>query len=97
MNTQNKALLSLGNVKAFRGVAVIGYGAYMTDDDFVKHLNETFQEVSICNLNVKSGETLQVVAPIWFNRLKVDYLEGLDAALYSQLAQLNDVDIDFHE
>lgn len=98
MGSMNKAvLLSLGNVKSFRGYNVASGVVHITDEDVIQHLDSTYDEVAICNYNVKPGGALHQLAPIMFQGVKSQYLEELQLSLQSQLAQGNDVDIEFHQ
>jgi hypothetical protein len=88
--------LWLGNVKTFRDYAVIGGVVQLSDDELIKHLDNTFAEVAICNFNVKPGSVLQQIAPLMFRSAKNDYQEELQTTLQAQMMQGNDVDIEFH-
>jgi hypothetical protein len=96
MGSQNQVLLALGNVKAYKGYTVTLGVVQVGDDDFVKYLDETYSEVSICGLNVKPGGALQMLHPSVFSRIKGEYQEELQYGLQGQLASHNDVDIEFH-
>lgn len=96
MSSQNQALLALSGVKAFRGHNVTGGVLHMRDDEFVSHLDATYGEAIVCNINVKPGRPLQVLFPDIFMQIKADHVQGLQEELQNQLANGNDVDIDFH-
>lgn len=95
MGIQNKVLLALCSVKAFRDYAVIGGIVQVSDAELIQHLDDTYAEVVICNLNVKPGGALQQLSPLLFLSIKGEYQEELQTTLQSQLAQGNDVDIDW--
>lgn len=97
MGSINQVLLSLGNVKAFRGYSVKLGVVQVTDGELVKHLDDTYSEVTICGLNVKPGGALLQLVPLMFEAIKVEYQEELQNSLQGQLATSNDVDIDWHD
>lgn len=93
----NQVLLSLSSVKAFRDYSVKQGVVQVSDDELVKHLNDTYAEVSVCGLNVKAGGALQQLSPLMFEAIKAEYQEELQHSLQGQLAARNDVDIDWHD
>lgn len=95
MGIMNQVAQGLETVKAFRGYPVKLGVVMVSDGEFANHLDTTFAEVALCNHTVKPGSALRVVAPVWFASLKSEYEEELQASLYSQVLQGNDVDIDF--
>lgn len=97
LGSMNQVLLTLGNVKAFRGYSVTLGIVQVTDCELVKHLDENYSEVVICNFNVKPGGALLQLAPLMFASIKEEYQEELQSCLQSQLVQSNDVDIEFHQ
>jgi len=92
----NQVVLALGNVKAFRGYSVTLGTVVVSDDEFVKHLDDTYTDVVICNIGMAPGSVLQQVSPFTFEREKRDFQEELQTSLQSQMRQGNDVDIDFY-
>jgi len=96
MTSMNQALLTIGDVKAFRGHAVVGGLVAVMNDEFVNHLNESYGEAVICNLNVKPGEALRLVAPLRFEQMRAEHQEELQNELTAQVVAQNDVDIDYH-
>lgn len=97
MGSAQIAVMTLGNVKAFRGHPVTDFVVKVTEAGFVEHLNETYADVVVCNITHKAGNALQVLSPWLFNTSRREFQEELQAALLAQLKQDNDVDIDFHE
>lgn len=97
MGIQNQALLSLNNVKAFRGYTVIGGIVQLSDDEAVQHIDATYGEAIVCNVAFAPGDVLRQVSPVLFRSVKAEYLEGLQLTLNDQISQGNDVDIDFHD
>lgn len=93
----NQAFLALATVKAFRGYAVVCGVVQVSDSELQSHLNDTYSEVSVCGLNVKSGNALAQLSPGMFQAIKVEYQEELQHSLQGQLAASNDVDIDWHD
>uniref|UniRef100_A0AAU6VZ17 Uncharacterized protein n=2 Tax=unclassified bacterial viruses TaxID=12333 RepID=A0AAU6VZ17_9VIRU len=96
MGSMNPVLLSLGSVKAYRGYAVVRGVVQLTDNDVIDYLNSNYEEVVICNFNVKPGGALLQLAPIMFAGVKSSLHEELQHSLQGQLASGNDVDIDWH-
>jgi hypothetical protein len=92
-----QVVMALGSVKSFRGYGVTGGVVSISDDDVVKHLDDTYSEVVICNINVKPGGALQMLCPMMFNSIKGEYQEELQMTLQSQILEGNDVDIEFHQ
>lgn len=98
MGSMNKVvLLSLGAVKAFRGYDVKLGVVQVSDSELVKHLDNTYAEVTICGLNVKPGGALLQLSPGMFQAIKVEFQEELQNSLQGQLAASNDVDVDWHD
>lgn len=95
MGSMNQAL-SATTVKAFRGCAVVAGVVVVTDSDMVAHLNATYPEATVCSVVVAPGEALMLVAPSHYKAIKIDYQLELQGELQSQLANGNDVDIEFH-
>lgn len=96
MGVSSRVLLSLNNVKSFRDYAVVGGVVQLTDNDLIAHLDNTYAEAVVCNLNVKPGNALRQLSPLMFDAIKNEYQEELQTSLQSQLIQDNDVDIEFH-
>lgn len=96
MGSMNAAVLTLGNVKAYRGCMVKMGVVCLSDEDVIKHLNENYSEVNICNINTKPGGALKALFPEMFQVIKGELQEELQNSLQGQLANGNDVDIDFH-
>ena len=93
----NIAMLALATVKSFRGYAVVKGVVQVSNSELVKHLDDTYAEVTICGLNVKPGGALLQLAPIQFEAIKREFQEELQYGLQGQLAACNDVDIDWHD
>lgn len=93
----NQVLLSLGNVKAFRSYDVKLGVVQVSDAELVKHLDDTYAEVTVCGFNVKPGGALLQLSPGMFQAIKVEYQEELQHSLQGQLAARNDVDVEFHD
>lgn len=93
----NVAFLAMASVKAFRGYAVVAGVVQVSDSELQSHLNDTYSEVSVCGLNVKSGDALAQLSPGMFQAIKVEFQEELQNSLQGQLAARNDVDVDWHE
>lgn len=96
MGSVNVAFLAMASVKAFRDYDVKLGVVQVSDSELQSHLNDTYSEVSVCGLNVKSGDALKQLSPGMFEAIKVEYQEELQNSLYGQLATGNDVDIDYH-
>lgn len=96
MGIQNKALQSLGNVKAFRGYSVVGGILQLTIEDYAKHLDNTYAPAVVCNVSFDAGDALFNLSPSLFFTGKEEFQQELQAMLEGQLIQGNDVDIDFH-
>lgn len=96
MGVSNNVLLSLANVKSFRGCTVLGGIVQITDEHLTDHLNATYALAIVCNLAVKPGDALRQLAPSVFSTIKNEYQEELQVSLQAQLFQDNDVDIEFY-
>lgn len=99
--SMNTAVLTLGNVKAYRGHAVLAgthdFVVKVTELGFAEHLNSTYPDIVVCNVTHKAGDALQVLSPWLFNTSRREYQEELQTELLSQLKQGNDVDIEFND
>lgn len=96
MGSMNTAVLTLGNVKGYRGHAVSDWCVKVTPDEFVKHLNSTYGDAIVCNVAFAPGDVLRQVSPLLFQAQLNEYQEEVQALFLCQLTQGNDVDIDFH-
>lgn len=97
MGVMSEVVLMLGNVKAYRGVAVVGGVIQLSDEDAVRHLDSMYGEAIVCNVAFAPGGALRQLSPLLFELAKENYKEELQNSLMSQLIQGNDVDIDFHD
>lgn len=88
--------MQIGAVKAFRGHAVEAGAVRVTDSGFIRHLDETYGEVNVCNILSTAGNVLYGAFPLRFDIMKKEFEVELQASLRSQLHAANDVDIDFH-
>lgn len=88
--------IQLGAVKAFRGHAVEGGVVQVKTECFIRHLDETYPDVNVCNITESAGNVLYGAFPLRFDKMRTDYAIELQDALRSQLKSANDVDIDFH-
>jgi hypothetical protein len=93
----SKAVLTLGNVKSFRGHAVNDWIVKVTPDEFVKVLNNSYGDAIVCNVAFAPGDVLRQVSPLLFQAQLNDYQEETQITFLSQLTQGNDVDIDYHD
>lgn len=96
MGAMSKAVMTLGNVKAFRGHAVSDWVVKVTPDEFVKVLNDTYGSAIVCNVAFAPGDVLRQVSPLLFQSQLNDYQEEAQTSFMSQLTQGNDVDFEFH-
>lgn len=96
MGSMNTAVLTLGNVKAYRGHAVKDFVVTVTEEEFVKHLDSTYGPAVVCNVSFAPGDVLRQVSNRLFLIMLADYQDEIQALLMCQLTQGNDVDIDFH-
>lgn len=93
----NAAVVTLGNVKAFRGHTVNDWIVRVTPDEFVKVLNSTYGDAIVCNVSFAPGDVLRQVSPLLFQSQLNDYQEEAQISFMSQLTQGNDVDFEFHD
>lgn len=97
MGAMTKAVMTLGNVKAYRGHAVSNFVVKVTSDEFVKVLNDTYGDAIVCNVAFAPGDVLRQVSPLLFQAQLNEYHDEVQISFMSQLTQGNDVDIEFND
>lgn len=93
--TTREQAFTADNVTKFRTFDVINGQVDISKSEYIDHLDECYDEVSVCGMSYSAGRVLSEVDPVAFRCGLGDYESEIQSAMEDQLEREDESDIEF--